>query len=141
MLLVVVALILIQALSSSTRLAFFSNNVQPLLEAGDCLSALFTVIGLSLFLSYYGESTLTAFLTTLIITSLSILLQPMLLHFFVALLNDGFRNPLNTAVAGTPALSQAQSPSTVTTTETKCSPTSTPSNSVSPQQSPNSSST
>ena len=63
------------------------------------MTGFFVVLGFALTFSYYGESVLTAFFTVIYIVSATMILEPLILKFWINLFNQGFNSNLNTTIA------------------------------------------
>jgi hypothetical protein len=85
------------AFSSNINTGYYNtNSSNAFVGAGLLLSTIFVILGFGLTLAYYGESALSSFFTVLYTVSLTMILEPFLLKFWLNLFNKGFGSEFDT---------------------------------------------
>lgn len=96
-LLVLLTAVLFHAFSSTINTGYFSTySSNVLVGAGTMLMMIFVVLGFSLILAYYGENLHFAFFIVLYIVTMTLLLEPFLLKFWINVAKNGFNSSLPT---------------------------------------------
>ena len=92
LLIIVIGMAASHAFTASISTGYFNTQANSLVGACLMMTGIFVVLGFGLTFAFYGENVLTSFLTVLYIVSASLLIDPLILKFWLNLFNNGFSN-------------------------------------------------